>query len=246
MRGRRCTRGGEEVAPQRAVRLCPRRQLWCRACVRLRATAPIMGAASSLHHATPNVQSGARTMQIKRRFTTAGKSPYEKIPFRRATSEIKNPDGSVVFKLRELRGPRALEPGGRRHPRPEVFPQGRRAGAPQAHRGDAGPVLAVALGRRRAARSPSGPSSDRSRRRDRRPPGVRPPRRHLDLLGLEGRLLHQRGRRARLLRRAPLHAGHAVSARPTARSGSTPACTGPTASTARARATTTSITRRAS
>ena len=49
-------------------------------------------------------------MQIKRRFTTAGKSPYEKIPFRRATSEIKNPDGSVVFKLRELRGARALEP----------------------------------------------------------------------------------------------------------------------------------------
>jgi ribonucleoside-diphosphate reductase alpha chain len=37
-------------------------------------------------------------MQIKRRFTTAGKSPYEKIPFRRATSEIKNPDGSVVFR----------------------------------------------------------------------------------------------------------------------------------------------------
>jgi ribonucleoside-diphosphate reductase alpha chain len=38
-------------------------------------------------------------MQIKRRFTTAGKSPYEKIPFRRATSEIKNPDGSIVFRL---------------------------------------------------------------------------------------------------------------------------------------------------
>jgi len=38
-------------------------------------------------------------MQIKRRFTTAGKSPYEKIPFRRATSEIRNPDGSVVFRL---------------------------------------------------------------------------------------------------------------------------------------------------
>jgi len=38
-------------------------------------------------------------MQIKRRFTTAGRSPYEKIPFRRATSEIKNPDGSVVFRL---------------------------------------------------------------------------------------------------------------------------------------------------
>ncbi len=38
-------------------------------------------------------------MKITRRFTEAGKSPYEKIPFRRATSEIKNPDGSIVFKL---------------------------------------------------------------------------------------------------------------------------------------------------
>jgi hypothetical protein len=35
-------------------------------------------------------------------------------------------------------------------------------------------------------------------------------------------------------------------ARPTARNGSTPACTGPTASMGRARATITSITRRAS
>jgi ribonucleoside-diphosphate reductase alpha chain len=38
-------------------------------------------------------------MKITRRFTEAGKSPYEKITFRRATSEIKNPDGSVVFRL---------------------------------------------------------------------------------------------------------------------------------------------------
>ena len=38
-------------------------------------------------------------MKITRRFTTAGKSPYETIPFRCATSEIKNPDGSVVFRL---------------------------------------------------------------------------------------------------------------------------------------------------
>jgi ribonucleoside-diphosphate reductase alpha chain len=38
-------------------------------------------------------------MKIVRRFTEAGKSPYESIPFRKATSEIKNPDGSVVFKL---------------------------------------------------------------------------------------------------------------------------------------------------
>ncbi|MBL8564765.1 MAG: vitamin B12-dependent ribonucleotide reductase [Hyphomicrobiaceae bacterium] len=38
-------------------------------------------------------------MKITRRFTEAGKSPYEKIAFRRATSEIKNPDGSIVFLL---------------------------------------------------------------------------------------------------------------------------------------------------
>jgi len=38
-------------------------------------------------------------MKITRRFTQAGKSPYETIEFRRATSEIKNPDGSVVFRL---------------------------------------------------------------------------------------------------------------------------------------------------
>ena len=38
-------------------------------------------------------------MKIARRFTQAGKSPYETIKFRRVTSEIKNPDGSSVFKL---------------------------------------------------------------------------------------------------------------------------------------------------
>ena len=38
-------------------------------------------------------------MKIARRFTEAGKSPYENIKFRRAVSEIKNPDGSSVFKL---------------------------------------------------------------------------------------------------------------------------------------------------
>jgi ribonucleoside-diphosphate reductase alpha chain len=38
-------------------------------------------------------------MKITRRFTTAGTSPYATIEFRRATSEIKNPDGSIVFRL---------------------------------------------------------------------------------------------------------------------------------------------------
>jgi ribonucleoside-diphosphate reductase alpha chain len=39
-------------------------------------------------------------MKITRRFTEAGLSPYASIQFRRATSEIKNPDGSIVFSLK--------------------------------------------------------------------------------------------------------------------------------------------------
>src|SRR5687767_15913229 len=44
-------------------------------------------------------------MKITRAFTQAGKSPYESIAFRRATSEIKNPDGSVVFRLENFEVP---------------------------------------------------------------------------------------------------------------------------------------------
>ena len=38
-------------------------------------------------------------MKIERRYTKAGESPYHSIDFRKATSEIRNPDGSTVFKL---------------------------------------------------------------------------------------------------------------------------------------------------
>src|SRR5688572_7336011 len=38
-------------------------------------------------------------MRITRQYTTAGRDAYESVPFRTATSEIRNPDGSVVFKL---------------------------------------------------------------------------------------------------------------------------------------------------
>src|SRR5690242_16705214 len=36
-------------------------------------------------------------MHIARRFTTAGRDAYEGVAFRHASSEIRNPDGSVVF-----------------------------------------------------------------------------------------------------------------------------------------------------
>src|ERR1700680_4572909 len=44
-------------------------------------------------------------MRIERRNTTAGQSPYAGIDFRLTTSEIKNPDGSVVFKLDHVEVP---------------------------------------------------------------------------------------------------------------------------------------------
>src|SRR3954463_4919352 len=44
-------------------------------------------------------------MQIERRNTTAGQSPYSGIDFRLTTSEIRNPDGSVVFRLENVEVP---------------------------------------------------------------------------------------------------------------------------------------------
>jgi len=41
-------------------------------------------------------------MRISRRFTRSGASPYADIEFRKTTSEIRNPDGSLVFQLRDI------------------------------------------------------------------------------------------------------------------------------------------------
>lgn len=46
-------------------------------------------------------------MRIERRHTTAGQSPYAAIPFRSAVSEIRNPDGSIVFRLEGIEVPEA-------------------------------------------------------------------------------------------------------------------------------------------
>ncbi|KQP61412.1 vitamin B12-dependent ribonucleotide reductase [Methylobacterium sp. Leaf108] len=44
-------------------------------------------------------------MRFERRHTTAGQSPYATIPFRKTLSEIRNPDGSVVFRLEGIEVP---------------------------------------------------------------------------------------------------------------------------------------------
>jgi ribonucleoside-diphosphate reductase alpha chain len=41
-------------------------------------------------------------MRIERRFTKHGQTAYADIAFRKATSEIKNPDGSIVFRLADI------------------------------------------------------------------------------------------------------------------------------------------------
>ncbi|TNE35890.1 MAG: vitamin B12-dependent ribonucleotide reductase, partial [Alphaproteobacteria bacterium] len=38
-------------------------------------------------------------MRIARRFTGSDASPYDALKFRETTSEIRNPDGSIVFRL---------------------------------------------------------------------------------------------------------------------------------------------------
>ena len=44
-------------------------------------------------------------MKIQRHFTEDNQSPYSGINFKKVTSEIKNPDGSLVFKLEDLEVP---------------------------------------------------------------------------------------------------------------------------------------------
>jgi len=44
-------------------------------------------------------------MQVVRRFTRKDESPYERIEFRRTNSEIRDPDGSIVFELKDIEVP---------------------------------------------------------------------------------------------------------------------------------------------
>ena len=52
-------------------------------------------------------------MKIQRHFTEDNQSPYNGINFKKVTSEIKNPDGSLVFKLDNLEVPESWESGGK-------------------------------------------------------------------------------------------------------------------------------------
>ena len=152
---------------------------------------------------------GGSSMRFERRYTQAGKSPFEGMAFRAADSEIRNPDGSIVFQLKGIDVPAEWSQVAadvlaqkyfRRAGVPARLDQGRRARRA---------AMAVAFGARRSRARRSCREAERFGGETQRPPGLRSHGRRLDLLGLEGRLLRQRGRRPRLLRRALLHAGGA-------------------------------------
>src|SRR6478672_5851944 len=50
---------------------------------------------------------GKKHIRLERRYTQDGQSPYADIAFRLTTSEIRNPDGSVVFKAENVEVPEA-------------------------------------------------------------------------------------------------------------------------------------------
>src|SRR5262249_31336218 len=48
---------------------------------------------------------GGSSMRLDRRYTRAGNSPFEGMAFRAADSEIRNPDGTVVFRQADIEVP---------------------------------------------------------------------------------------------------------------------------------------------
>ena len=137
-------------------------------------------------------------MRIERRHTKTGQSPYAQIDFRLTTSEIRNPDGSVVFRLENVEVP-------------EFWSQVASDVLAQKYFRKAG--VAARLKKVEEETVPSWlwrsvPDTEalttccRERalcQRTLGQAGVRSPRRLLDLLGLEGQYFSSRRRRQRLL-----------------------------------------------
>ena len=174
-------------------------------------------------------------MRIERRFTKTGQSPYAEIEFRKALSEIRNPDGSVVFRLDDIDVPAQFSQVAADILAQKYF---RKAGVParlKQDRGERRPLLPVALGPRRgrAGQAPRGPSATAPRpTRGRCSTGWPAP----GPIGA-GRAAISRPRTTRSPSATSSPTCSPPSAwRRTRRNGSTPACTGPTASTAPARA----------
>ena len=133
-------------------------------------------------------------------------SPYASIAFETTKSEIRNPDGSVVFSLDKLE-----VPAGWSQVAADVLAQKyfRKAGVParlkRVEENGVPSFLWRSVADAEALESL--PKAERYRLGDLGQAGVRPARRRLDLLGLEGRLFRCGRRRSGLFRRDALHAG---------------------------------------
>ena len=147
-------------------------------------------------------------MRIERRYTKEGQSPYADIAFRLTTSEIRNPDGSVVFHAENVEVPEQWSQVASDVLAQKYF---RKAGVPARIKKAEEETVPSWLWRGVADEtSAQGTAGERAlHRRNVMQAGFRSAGRHLDLLGLEGRLFLVGSRRAGVLRRAPLHAGDA-------------------------------------
>ena len=147
-------------------------------------------------------------MRIERRFTKDGQSAYADIEFRLTTSEIRNPDGSVVFHADNVEVPAFWSQVAADVLAQKYF---RKAGVPARLKKVEEETVPSWLWRSVADEDALKelPEKERSVGEHSVQAGVRAAGRHLDLLGLEGPLFRQRGRRPRVLRRALLHAGDA-------------------------------------
>ena len=67
----------------------------------------IHGSSRYIESLTKKAKSRRDIMKIGRYFTTAGNCAYENIEFALTSSEIKNPDGSIVFQLENVEVPRS-------------------------------------------------------------------------------------------------------------------------------------------
>ena len=92
-------------------------------------------------------------MKIERTFTEAGKDAYASIEFTTTSSEIRNPDGTVVFKLDDIEVPAswsqvASDVIAQKYFRKKGVPAGTRVQFPQANADSDGPPDAHLAARR--------------------------------------------------------------------------------------------------
>ncbi len=120
-------------------------------------------------------------MRIARHFTKPEEDVYAGIEFRAHTSEHPGTPDSV-FRAEDIEAAAAPEPGRERHPGAEVLPQARYRRGAEASRGEQHSLVALAFGARRG-RAGEAAGGRAQHRRDLGQAGLRPPRRHLDLLG---------------------------------------------------------------